>query len=360
MTDTTSKEKGKKVKTDDHPIIKDTIKRGIGLDVGTGFLVGSSFDSKGKYRFSPLRNAFFSISKDMFHKTMFNKNSMKWVEMGDEIFVVGEDALTLAKIKNTSARRPLSSGVINNKERKAAPILKEMFRHCIQPMMKKEGETCVFSIPGPKIGDMDFDVGYHSISLESLINSFGLKPVSINEAYAVILSEMQRADEITGLGFSFGAGLVNVCFAYKSMKLFEFSIDKSGDFIDRKASETVDVSESMIGHIKEKELDLGKNELKMTEEERALSFAYRYVVRNVWNEVVRAFTENQNIKIFEEIPIIISGGTSLPPGFIELFEEEMNKVSLPFKVNEIKPAQNRLGAVAQGCLLWANYLEEEI
>jgi hypothetical protein len=52
-------------------------KPGIGLDIGTGFLVGSSFDEKNKIQFTPLRNTFFSINKDMFHKTMFNKNSMK-------------------------------------------------------------------------------------------------------------------------------------------------------------------------------------------------------------------------------------------------------------------------------------------
>lgn len=330
------------------------LKLGIGADIGTGYIVGSSFDQKNKVQFTPLRNAFFSIDKDMFHKTMFNKNSMKWVEMNNDVFVIGEDALTLAKIKNTHARRPLSSGIINNKERDAAPVLKEMFKYCIIPNKKKDNEICVFSVPGPKINDLDFDVDFHAMSLESLIRSFGLQPEPLNEGYAVILSEIGDAKDVTGLGISFGAGLVNVCFAYKSMKLFEFSIDKSGDFIDKKASDAVNVGESMISHIKENELDLDVTEDKMTPEQRALSFAYRYVIRNVWKEILRAFTNNNDIRVLEPIPVIVAGGTSLPSGFINMFEDEM--IKLPFEITEIKTAKNRLGAVSQGCLIWANYM----
>lgn len=354
----TKKMKKKDVNTEEKIEKKETknieLKPGIGLDIGTGFLVGSSFNEKNKVNFTPLRNAFFSIDKDMFHKTMFNKNSMKWVEMNNDIFVIGEDALTLAKIKNTHARRPLSSGIINSKERDAAPVLKEMFKYCVIPNKKTDNEVCVFSVPGPKINDLDFDVDFHSMSLESLISSFGLQSEPLNEGYAVILSEIGDAKDVTGLGISFGAGLVNVCFAYKSMKLFEFSIDKSGDFIDKKAAEAVNIGESMISHIKENELDLDITEDKMTPEQRALSFAYRYVIRNVWKEILRAFTDNNDIKILEPIPVIVSGGTSLPSGFINMFENEM--IKLPFEITEIKTAKNRLGAVSQGCLIWANYI----
>jgi hypothetical protein len=332
-------------------------KPGIGLDVGTGFLVGAGYDSGSKMKFAPLRDAFYTIDKTTFNRSMFDKGTMKYVEIGTDIHVIGEDALTLAKIRNTSALRPLSAGVINPKERNAAPILKEMFRYCVKPFIKKEGETMVFSVPGAKLGDESFNVDYHIMSIQALGKAFGVNAVPLNEAYAVILSAMEKSDDITGLGFSFGAGLVNVCFVYKSMLLFEFSIDKSGDFIDTESARACGVSTSVINHIKEKELVLTVDELAASPEIRALIFTYRHVIKNTLKEVVNAFTNTSDVNIIDPVPIIISGGTSIPEGFIELFEKEMEATDLPFNVTEVIPSENRLAAVAEGCLIWANHLE---
>jgi len=331
-------------------------KPGIGLDVGTGFLVGAGYEGS-KIKFAPLRDAFYSLDKDTFNRSMFDRGSMKYVEINGEVHVIGEDALTLAKIRNTSALRPLKLGVINPQERNAAPILKEMFGYCVKPFINKEGEIMVFSVPGPKIGDDSFNVEYHSMSIQSLGKSFGVKAVPLNEAYAVILSEMEKADDVTGLGFSFGAGLVNVCFVYKSMLLFEFSIDKSGDFIDTESAKACGVSTAVINHIKEKELVLTADEFSASPEIRALIFTYRHVIKNTLKEVVRAFTNTSDVNVIEPIPIVISGGTSIPEGFVELFTEELENTNLPFTVTEVIPSKNRLAAVAQGCLLWANHLE---
>jgi hypothetical protein len=353
----------KSVETVEEPTKKKTKtkkvgKPGIGLDVGTGFLVGAGFDSGNKVKFAPLRDAFYTIDKATFNRSMFDKGTMKYVEIGNDVHVIGEDALTLAKIRNTSALRPLSQGVINPSERNAAPILKEMFRYCVKPFIQKDGEKMVFSIPAQKIGDETFNVDYHTMSIQSLGRAFGVDAVPLNEAYAVILSAMQKAEDVTGLGFSFGAGLVNVCFVYKSMLLFEFSIDKSGDFIDTESARACGVSTSVINHIKEKELVLTTDELSANPEIRALIFTYRHVIKNTLKEVVRAFTNTSDVNIIDPIPIIISGGTSIPEGFIELFEEEMEATDLPFNVTEVIPAENRLAAVAEGCLIWANHLEQ--
>ena len=352
-------------KISDKPVKKPTKKvtkkpdYGIGLDVGTGFLVGAGYKDGNKIDFKPLRNAFYSIDKETFSKNMFNKQSMKFVELGDNINVIGEDAMTLARIQNTSAKRPLSHGVINNKEKKSAPILKKMFGFCVKDFIKKEGETCVFSVPGPKIGDIGFDVDYHAMSIESLLHSFKLKPVHINEAYAVILSEMETSKNVTGIGFSFGAGLVNVAFVYKSMLVFSFSIDKSGDFIDQKAAETCGSSESVMNHLKEKELKLSGIDMNLSPELRTLMFTYRYVIKNTLKEVMNAFNRNDTANIVEPVPIVISGGTSLPDGFVDMFEQELGNVDLPFDITEIKTAKDRLAAVAKGCLLYAREIENE-
>ena len=332
--------------------IKKTKNSGIGLDVGTGYICSNGYKNE-KPDFKLLRNAFFSIDKKSFSKNTFNKQQMKFVEIGENVNVIGDDALVLSRIQNSSAKRPLANGVINNKEKASAPILKKMFEYCVMPFKKEEGETCVFSIPGNIIGEENFDVDFHSMSIESLLSSFGLNPIPLNEAYAVILSEMETSKNITGLGFSFGAGLVNVAFVYKSMLVFSFSINKSGDFIDQKSASVCGLGESVMNHLKENELDLSIPDFELSSELRTLKFTYKYVIKNVLNNVITAFNKNNTANIIEPIPLVISGGTTLPTGFMKMFEDEVSKIQLPFKITKIIPAKDRLKSVAKGCFIYA-------
>lgn len=330
---------------------------GIGLDVGTGWLCSASQVS-GKVETTPLRNCFYTIDREMFSKSMFNMKQIKYVEHNDLIHIVGEDALTLAKIQNGSALRPLAKGVINPNERSAAPILREMIRSCVEKYKTKDDETLVFSIPAPLISSSEgFNVEYHSLSLSSLIKSLGYTPVALNEAYAVIIASMDSAKDVTGLGFSFGAGLVNVAFVYKGMSLFEFSINKSGDFIDQESSKACGVAESIINHVKERKLDLTKDEFTVSPEERALIFTHRHVIKNTISTLVKTFSASNTANIIDPVPIIVSGGTTLPNGFVEMFESELKATRLPFEYTEVIAVEDRLTSVAKGCLSYANSLE---
>jgi len=288
---------------------KDNI-RGIGIDIGTGFVVGAGYKN-GKVDFTPLRNAFYSIDKETLNQTMFNKQAMKFIELNDNYHIIGEDAYTLARIKNDYAKRPLSNGVVNNKEKSSAPILKKIFEYCVSNYKQKSGDICVFSVPGPKVGDESFNIDFHAMSIESLLSSFDLKPVSLNEAYAVILSELDTAKDVTGIGFSFGAGLVNVAFVYKSMLVFSFSTGVSGDFIDSKSAELCGSSISTMNYLKEKELKLSGDAMNMKPELRTLMMVHRQVIKNTLKEVMNAFNRNDTANIVDPVPIIISGGTSL-------------------------------------------------
>ena len=337
---------------------KKSTPRGIGLDVGTGNLLGSSFVNKKQIGFTLLRDCFYTIDKKMYLKTMFNKQQMKSITIDDKVHILGEDGNTLAKIQNASVQRPMAKGIINPNERQAAPILKEMINYCVKNYKQDTGEILVYSVPGSLLGSEDFNVEYHSLSLQSLIQSLGYKPEPLNEGYAVIVSEMSNAKETTGLGFSFGAGLVNVAFAYKGMLLFEFSINKSGDFIDQEASRACGVAESMMNHIKETQLDLTKNEFDAIPEERALIFTYRHVIRNALSNMIDIFNDKDSVNIIEPVPIIVSGGTTLAKGFMDMFNQEIKSTDLPFEVTKVIPAKDRLSAVSRGCTIWANQLEE--
>ena len=332
---------------------------GVGLDIGTGWLCSAKKFEDGSVDTTPLRDCFYTISKELFSKSMFNMNQVKYVEYNDMVHIVGEDALTLAKIHNGSALRPLAKGVINPSERSAGPILREMIRSCIDSYKSRDGETCVFSIPAPLIGvNEGFNVEYHSLSLSSLIKSLGFNPVPLNEAYAVIISALEKAEEVTGLGFSFGAGLVNVAFVYKGMSLFEFSINKSGDFIDQESAKVCGVAESIINHFKEKKLDLTHDEFTAVPEERALIYTHRHIIKNTIKALVTTFSVNNTVNIIDPVPIVISGGTTIPNGFVEMFKEELKNTKLPFEYTEVIPVTDRLTSVAKGCLIYANSLEK--
>ncbi len=342
--------KSKKNK-EDHPK-----KYGIGLDVGTGFIVGASYGNGTKMRFNSVRDAFMSIDKSKFNPVIFNKNKLSYIDMEDKIVIVGNDAMEFARLFNSSAQRPLSNGVINPKEKSSAPILREIFSNIIKDLVKKEDETLIFSVPGLQIGNNNFNVNFHSMTIEALCKYFNVKAIPINEAYAVAISEL-GIDQVTALSFSFGAGLVNACLTFKSINVFEFSIDKSGDYIDDRASKDSNESESTVCHIKENELDLSKDPFSVSDVERALIFSYREVIKNTLNEVKKAFLNNNKVKLTDDIPIVLSGGTTKPKGFKELFEEELKNTDLSFKVSKIITAENPLTAVAKGCLIWANSLE---
>ena len=58
-----------------------------------------------------------------------------------------------------------------------------------------------------------------------------------------------------------------------------------------------------------------------------------------------------DIELDDPIPIVVSGGTSLPEGFVTLFKQVIMKNELPFEVSEIRRAKNPLSAVANGLLI---------
>ena len=331
----------------------------VGLDVGTGWICGSYLKTKKKIEYTPLRSCFYKIPDSMFSNSMFNVSTMKYIKHNDDVYIIGEDALTMAKIQNSTALRPLSKGTINPNERSSAAVLKEMLRYCIEAGNPDDNANVVYSIPAETIGTGNsFNVEYHSLSIEALIKNLGYKPHELNEAYAVIISELENASEVTGLGFSFGAGLVNVAFVYKGMLLFSFSINKSGDFIDSESARATGVSESMINHIKENQLDLTSEITSLSPEEQALVFTHRHVIKNAIQTTVDVFNKSNDINIIDEIPIVVSGGTTLPHGFVEIFKEEMDKQTIPFKYTDIIPAHDKLTSVSKGCLLMAKAMDQ--
>jgi len=71
-------------------------------------------------------------------------------------------------------------------------------------------------------------------------------------------------------------------------------------------------------------------------------------------EIKKEIARNTTIPEFEKpIPIVISGGTASPPGFIERFKRILEKTSFPLEVREVRLAPHPLYTVAKGTLIAA-------
>lgn len=325
------------------------IQKGRGLDVGTAFIYCAQ-KTVSQVTFRIQRDAFFDIEHSDFTQGMLEKSNIRHILGKDRIYVIGDDAIKFANVFGRNPRRPMKSGVISPQEEEALPIIKAIIKSVLGSPTEK-GELCYYSIPGTPI-DVDFDVIYHQSIIKSFLEEWGYKPKPINEGLAVIFSELAE-DDFTGMGISFGGGMVNICLAMMASPAFSFSVAKAGDWIDEEVSRATNVPISRVTTFKENSFNLEKPEATMTKVEQALSIYYNHLIEYILEQIKKEF-ERSVIPEFEKpIPIVVSGGTAMPSGFLERFKKILGKANFPLEVKEIKLASYPLYTVAKGSLIAA-------
>ncbi len=325
--------------------------KGKGIDIGTVFVKCAQKEGE-EIIFRSERNAFFEVEHTEhveFTKKVFDSSKVKYIIKEDRLYVVGNAALQFANIFNKETRRPLSKGVISPTEKEALPMVELLIKSVVgEPM--HQGELAYFSVPGEP-GDADFDLVYHINVIEGFLKTLGYTPKPINEAHAVILSELAE-ENFTGIGISLGGGMVNVCMSFMSVPIFKFSLTKAGDWIDQQVSTVVDETASRITTIKESSLDLEKSVLSKIES--ALFIYYNHLIEYVIENIRQKFDKVGRVPyIVKPITIVLSGGTSLPKGFNLKFKEILDKIKLPIPVGEVRIATQPLNSVTKGALIAA-------
>ena len=191
--------------------------------------------------------------------------------------------------------------------------------------------------------------------MEYIIQRHGYTPKAINEAQAIIYSE-SAGNQLTGIGISWGAGMVNLCCTYKGFPVFSFSLARSGDWIDEQVKQATGKTGAEVTMIKETELDL-----KIDSENRTCRYLKNYyeeLIDYVIRNIIKKFESTKTIpptlnaknKAAESIPIVLAGGTSAVNGFAEMFRDRLEKSQFPFKVSKIIVAQDPLYTVCRGLL----------
>jgi hypothetical protein len=333
------------------------------VDIGTCFIVGARLES-GKEVFTIERDAFFSMPREDFAEEMLHDAGAKYLIRGNDIYVVGEDALKYCMItgKQDSYRRPMQRGVLNPGEEEAIPLLERLIEGIIgKPEVP--GEVVAATIPAAPLDVAGLDVTFHKIVVERFLKRLGYDVKILNEALAIIYAECPKVEDngtqapFSGVGLSFGAGMTNLVVSWRAKKLFEISVARGGDWIDQSVSKVRNVPVGKVTHEKEKNLDLRRvdprNALHL-----GLEIYYDELIRHVLREF-RAHFKTQQTTVTSPLDVVVAGGTSSVPGFIDLFKRILQEEGAPIPINDVRLAKDPLRTVAKGALVAAVSMEKK-
>jgi hypothetical protein len=320
----------------------------VGLDIGTSHVVAAQEKGTHIHAVKQL-NAFFTVPKSKFSKTILNKNEVIYYERANLFYVIGYSAENFANMFNMNNRKPIKEGLLSSDEEEGLSVIQAIVNTLIKKP-KNFGEPLCFVIPGEPFDARD-SVVYHESVIKRFLGSLGYSPISINEGMAVVMSELS-ADDYTGIGISMGGGMCNICLSYLSFPVITYSIQIAGDYVDSMAGRAAGEPYTKIKGIKEKELDLTKEpkDRILT----ALHIFYDELVFRLLQSLQRVLTSTDKMpKISSPIPIVLSGGSAMPNGCKERFEKVLKSIQLPVEISSVSLAKDLLNAPAKGALIMA-------
>jgi hypothetical protein len=320
----------------------------IGLDVGTSKIVRARGESRGVEAADQL-NAFFTVPYAALTQTMLKQKGVPHYRDDDQLVVCGDAAETFAHMFNAVTRRPMARGVLNPLEPSAVRVLEAVMAMLIPPA-RQSGEVLAFSVPAAG-ADINSELTYHEGSIKNFLRNRGYTPLAVNEGLAVVLAELAN-DSYTGIGISCGGGMCNVALSYLSIPSITFSLAQGGDYIDSAVGAVVNEPATRVKAIKEEELDLTRPATnKVT---KALQIYYDKLIETLVDELIQKVNSSQKLPRADyELPLVLAGGTSMPPGFRDRFERVLRSRTLPFDIGDVRLSPDPLTATARGALVAA-------
>jgi len=324
-----------------------------GLDVGTVFIVSCKKDGD-TLVYKSQRDGFFTIDSETpinakFIEQALIKSGAQFFKKDGRFYVIGTDALEKALERRSVLQRPLHQGVINSRE----PEALEMIKHIIGGVLgapESENEKCVYSVPEKPI-DQNFDVVYHENILNAILKDLGFLGCHLNEATAVAYAELMDVG-LTGISISFGGGMSNFAIMASGKSEALFSVAKGGDWIDEKVAVSLGLTPTLVQMEKEQGLNLQNPSGKVQE---ALTIYYKHFIRVVIKEAANRLHSIVALpKFTSAVPVVISGGTSMPEGFVDEFKLSLAESGFSIPVSDVRRVASPLETVAKGCYLAAS------
>ena len=327
--------------------------RAIGVDIGTGFISCAEEEEEGIV-FRKIRDAFFKLnpskflegSANQFGEAMLKSSGAYYVKIDGTLHVLGDDAFKFANLFHQECLRPMSKGVLNPKQPVSNMMVSELVK-AVAGRSTSSDDVLYYCVPAEPI-DADFDIEYHKQILSGVFSGLGYKDVNVmTEGLAVVYSELAD-NQYTGIGMSFGAGMCNIVYAFMGIPVFAFSLSKGGDWIDEHAAKHTDETNNVVTALKEKadfSLYDATNGIQ-----RAISIYYESLLNYVVDQFKELYEKTPKKKlpnVQQEMPIVVSGGTSLVGGFIDRLTE-LTSQGFPVPISEVRHAREPLFAVANG------------
>jgi len=320
----------------------------LGLDVGTSRIVVARC-ADGKYEYESQLNAFLTLPYSKLAVSLLDRENVFHEVKGSEIVVFGNDAQRFAEIFHADARRPMVNGVLNPREPHGLAVLRALIRKLVGTAASA-GQKVFFSVPAPLACAKD-GVSYHEASIHQILTELGFDATPIEEGLAVVFGELGGAN-YTGIGISCGSGLCNVCLAVLSVPVISFSLHKAGDFIDEQAGM---VTGELATRMRvEKEQSFFLNGMSGDRVRNALTVYYGEMIANLVETLRSEIASTQRLpKLDQSIPLVLSGGTVLPKGFLEHFQKALRASDFPLRLSEVRVSGDALNSTARGALMAA-------
>ena len=103
-----------------------------------------------------------------------------------------------------------------------------------------------------------------------------------------------------------------------------------------------------------KESGFTMNGLSGDRVQNALTVYYDDVIQTLANTLRSTISSTQRLpKLDQSVPIVLSGGTVMPKGFLERFTTALRVEDFPIKISEIRVAEDPLNSTARGALMAA-------
>jgi hypothetical protein len=320
----------------------------IGLDIGTSRLV-SACKQEDNFQFQSQLNAFLPLPYSKLTEGILRRENVAHNSENGELVVYGHDSERFANLFHLETRRPMTRGLLNPNESGALGVMKQIVGTLLN-QEKGNGRRLCFSVPGAPVGTPD-DLTYHEATIRRVLSDMGYQVTSINEGLAVVLAELEDTN-FTGIGISCGGGMCNVCLSYLAMPVFSFSVPKGGDFIDSSAASVSGEGATQIRAIKERAFHF--NGFFQDKVHQAISVYYEDMIHAVTSALKDFLSKAKNVpRLDRPVPIVVSGGSAMPAGFRDRFENIFRSVELPIRISEIRLAQDPLNATAKGALVSA-------
>lgn len=333
-------------------------KPGCGVDVGTANLCFCRQLEDSTFLNSYHRDCLYELDANDEAVDLLERSNYLYVKADNKYYIIGDDSLKFINaVGGGNLIKPMKNGLLNPELRSSSELLFYIISALVgKPII--EGENLRFSVPASPI-NTNADNRFHQMVLKGFFDKLGYNSKEINEGMALafdcapVMKTKEGDVPLSGISMSFGGGMVNVALLYRGMELHTFSVTSSGDMIDENVSKVTGIPTSKVIKIKEKELNLdniNNNERVIV----ALSIYYDELLERVMKYVASYF-EDKKTELEGDVQIVVGGGTSMAPGFINRLKIAVDKVKkdLPFNVYDIKHSPTPFYSVVQGATIRA-------